>query len=188
MIRAKSRNFILIVCAILLLLILGVTAFYSAIRVSKSHSDEEKMLQIMNNIVFSSSKVKVSGSGNFDEITPKIDRLSVYDYRVKLNKLGDKVEFVATFCNKNDVDVKFVNLLKEEFTCLDSMENDISCDNNFSFIKTRYNKKELVYGDMIKSNTCFDVVFNTEYVNEVDSNLTYILSNKNSLELAVVEK
>lgn len=188
MIRVKSRNFILIICAILLLLILGVTAFYSAIRVSKSYSDEEKMLQIINNVEFSSSKIKVYGSGNFNEITPDIDRLNIYGYNVKLSKLGDKVEYNAKFCNKNDIDVKFVNFWKDEIVCLDAMENDISCDNVSVSIKAMKGKKELVYSDMIKPNSCIDVVMSAEYIGTTSSELTYVLSEKNSLELAVVEK
>lgn len=161
--KARSRNFILIVCGVLLMLLLGFVIAKTIIDVIDEVSNKNTIEELQKNIFSSSSKIKLNGKGNFIDSTPKLEKTTISDFNVRLGELDDEVYYSLTFCNMNDVDVKFNKLVVEGISCTDSLGNN-GCNNVFVDRYVQKKNKLLKAGDVIAANSCVDVVIDTKYI------------------------
>lgn len=120
--RVKSRNMILVVCGAFFFLIISFSIFLGILKIIDNLEENS----IYDNIILKSSKVEVSGEGNFYESTPKVSNTTVKDFNVKLKKQGDSAKFVAEFCNDGSDDLLIDTISYDEVICNDGMY-DILC-------------------------------------------------------------
>lgn len=187
MIRTKSRNFILTICAVLITLVIAVSSFLTAFKVSSKYTEESEKKKTMNNVVCSSTNVKLTSGGNFNTSTPEILGLDIINFNVRLSKAGDKVEYEAKYCNKNKQAVRFVNFWVSDINCTDYLGESSDCSNILIESGAYKDSKELKRGEIIDSGDCFEVVMKAKYIGEFPK-ITDVLVDKNSIELAVVRK
>ena len=161
--RAKSRNFILAVCGVLITLLLGLVLAKTIVNVlndiNRKNTDEE----IEKNILSSSSKIKLSGRGNFIDSTPKIDKTAISEFNIRLAEANDEVYYSISFCNMNDMDVKYKDLIVEAVSCFNGTDIDNCNDVSIDTYVVKHNKR-LKKGDVISANSCVDLVINAKYV------------------------
>lgn len=163
--KAKSRNFILVVCGVLITLLLGLVLAKTIVsvldEVNNKNSDEE----IEKNILSSSSKIKLSGKGNFINNTPRIDKTTISEFNVKLSDINDAVYYSISFCNMNDKDVVYKDLIVEAVSCFNDLDIDSCSDISIDTYVARHSKR-LNKGDIISANGCVDVVINARNIGE----------------------
>lgn len=161
--RAKSRNFILAVCGVLITLLLGLVLAKTIVNVLNDINNKNTDEEIEKNILSSSSKIKLSGKGNFIDNTPRIEKTAISEFNVKLSEANDEVYYSISFCNMNDMDVKYKDLIVEAVSCFNDLDIDSCSDISIDTYVTRHSKR-LKKGDIISANSCVDVVINTKYV------------------------
>lgn len=163
--KAKSRNFILMVCGILITLLLGFVVAKGITSVFDEVSNKDKSEELQKNILSSSSKIKLYGKGNFIETTPKIEKTMISNYNVKLTNKDDEVYYSISFCNMNDEDMMYKDLIVEAVSCIDPYGSD-DC-RNVEFNNYVMKKKgKLEEGKIVSANSCVDVVIDAKYVGE----------------------
>ena len=161
--RARSRNFILMVCGILITLLLGFVIAKSITSVIDEVSNVNKSEELQKNILSSSSKIKLYGKGNFIETTPKIEKTIISNYNVKLTNKDDEVYYSISFCNMNDEDMMYKDLIIESVSCIDPDGNDDCTDIDFNNYVMK-KKRKLDENMIVSANSCVDVVIDTKYI------------------------
>lgn len=164
--RAKSRNFILMVCGILITLLLGFVIAKSITSVIDEVSSVNKSEELQKNILSSSSKIKLSGKGNFIDTTPRIEKTSISEFNVKLNDINDAVYYSISFCNMNDIDVMYKDLIVEAVSCFNDLDIDSCSDISIDTYVARHSKR-LNKGDIISANSCVDVNVEVRHIGEI---------------------
>lgn len=181
--RVKSRNFILVVCGILIFMLLGFVVAKTMISLIDEVNNKDNEKEIYQNIISSSSKIKLNGTGNFIENTPRLSKTIISDFNVLLKKKDDEVKYTIGFCNMNDIEVKYDNLLLEGISCYDEV-NEINCD-NIKIDSYLRNKKDVFSRTaLISPNSCVDMVIDVKYTGENEKD-TYVYIDKIALELGV---
>ena len=165
--KAKSRNFILIVCGVLITLLLGIVLAKTIVSVLDDISNKNTDEEINKNILSSSSKIKLSGKGNFIDSTPRIDKTIVSEFNVKLGDIGDEVYYSISFCNMNDRDVLYKDLIVEAVSCFNDMDIDSCSDISIDTYVARHSKR-LKEGDVISANSCVDLVIDAKYIGDYE--------------------
>jgi len=183
--KAKSRNFLLMVCGILLALLVGFVLAKTVISVVEDMKNIDPNEEIQKNIISTSSKVKLNGKGNFIDYTPKVDGTTISDFNVRLNEHGEYVYYSVTFCNMNDEDLIYKKLYMEDVSCIDEVGND-SCDNIFTNSYVRKKGKIMLPTEKVSANGCVDVVIEARYSGNT-SNSVEVLIDKVALELVSEE-
>ena len=163
MIKAKSRDFLLSICAVLLLSTAFMAIVVTAITTVDKISEEEKNKRILNNIKVKTTSLTLVGNGNFINNGPSIENGLITDYRVKFLNNGDKVSYIVEFCNDNEEEVLITDILLGQMTCFDKEGNSISCE---GIIDNSYiiRNEEIVQGRIkLNTNECIKFVSNMEY-------------------------
>ena len=163
--KARSRNFILIVCGVMITLLLGLVIAKTIANVMDDVSSIDKNEELQKNILSSSSKIKLSGRGNFIETTPKIEKTMIYNFNVKLANKDDEVYYAISFCNMNDEDMVYKDLIVEAISCVDPLGNDDCMNVDFNNYVMK-KKKKLTKGEIVSANSCVDVVIDAKYVGD----------------------
>ena len=180
--RAKSRNFILVVCGVLLLL-LGSFGFTRVLmKMMVEVSEDEKREELLSNVVSTSSKVKLSGGGNFIESTPVVKGISITRFNVKLSNPSDKVSYSIKFCNMNDEDLVYKNLWEGEITCSDLLGAKKSCVGIKIDGYVLKGERKLKVNEKIQANSCIELVVDASFESFVPSE-TVVSIDEYSLEL-----
>lgn len=165
--KAKSRNFILMVCGVFITLLLGFVVAKTIVNVLNEIDSKNTTEEIQKNILSSSSKVKLNGMGNFIDSTPRVDKTTISEFNVKLNHKDDEVNYSISFCNMNDKELVYDDLIVEAISCIDEVGNDdcsnISIDSYVSKKNKRLEKK-----DIISENSCINLVVDAKYIGEVE--------------------
>ena len=181
--RVKSRNFILVVCGILIFMLLSFVIAKTMISLIDDVSIKDKEKEMYQNIISSSSKIKLNGSGNFIGNTPKLSKTIISDFNILVKKKDDEVKYTVGFCNMNDDEVIYNKILLEGISCYDE-ENEISCD-NVKIDKYLRNRKDVFSREeLISPNSCVDMVVDVKYTSNEEKN-TYVYIDKIALELGV---
>lgn len=184
--KAKSRNFILIVCGVLITFLLGFVVAKTIFDVIEEVNSKDNDEELQRNILSSSSKIKLSGKGNFIDSTPKLEKTMISDFNIKLNEYGDEVYYSLTFCNMNKVDMIYEDLAVEALSCRDSAGNS-QCNNVLVDSYVLKHKKELEKGSYVSANSCVDVVIDAKYISDVPSE-TEVTISRVVLELGGEER
>ena len=100
--KAKSRNFILAVLGVFITLLLGFVLAKTMISVINELSTKDVNKELQQNIISSSSEIKLRGKGNFINNSPKIDSTNILDFNVKMKNIGDLIFYSISFCNMNN--------------------------------------------------------------------------------------
>ncbi len=163
MIRVKSRDFLLMICGLLLLVIALVTVIGNVIVDAREISDVERERDVAKNIKSASINVRVTGKGNFVEKGPKYKDLVISDYNVKLLHNGDSVKYELLLCNDDNEDVLVQGISMENVICSDQNGNEKSCD-KVKINKSVYIDNQEVVGVLsLKRNSCASVIIETKY-------------------------
>ena len=182
--RAKSRNFILVVCGVLLALLMSFCLSRVLLMTIANHEDEDNFL---TNVIFSSTKVAINGDGNFLDSTPVVDGLTISKFNVRLSKLGDRVRYLIKYCNMNDQDLIYKGLSSSNVSCKDSSGRENNCEDIIIRGYVLRGNKELEINDRISASSCVNVVIDAEY-DGIMVNETNILVDEYTLKLGRVKK
>lgn len=163
--KARSRNFILMVCGVLITLLLGLVVAKTITNVMDEVNNKDKNEELQKNILSSSTKIKLSGRGNFIETTPRIEKTMISDFNVKLTNKDDEVYYAISFCNMNDEDMVYKDLIIEAISCIDPLGNDDCMNVDFNNYVMK-KKGKLMKGEIVSANSCVDVVVDTKYIDD----------------------
>lgn len=164
--KARSRNFILMVCGILITLLLGLVVARGITSVIDDVSSKDNSEELQKNILSSSSKIKLYGKGNFIESTPQIEKTIISNYNVKLTNKNDEVYYSISFCNMNDKELIYDDLIVEAISCIDEVGND-DCNNILIDSYVMRKNKRLEKKEVVSGNSCVNVVVDAKYIGEV---------------------
>ena len=179
--KAKSRNFLLVVCGILLVLLVGFVLAKTIVSVVHDIKVKNPNEEIQANIISTSSKVKLNGKGNFIEYTPKVDGTVISEFDVKLEEKGDYVQYSVTFCNMNDIDLVYKNIYNEVVTCEDDEYNDV-CNDVFINAYVLRKGKIMLPTEKLSANSCLDVVIEARHIGDVSKKIE-VLIDRVAIEL-----
>lgn len=180
--KVRSRNFILIVCGVLLMILIAFIFTKVLINIMDNASDSEREKEILSNVISSSSKIKLSGGGNFVGSTPKVYETSISNFKVMLSNRDDAVKYSIKFCNMNDENIVFDRLLEGGFTCSDELGISKSCDDVEVLGYVSNSNGKLNPGDEIFANSCVELVVDVSFKG-LDSSGTIVSIDKYFLEL-----
>ena len=164
--KAKSRNFILIVCGVLISMLLGLVLAKTIINVLDEVNNKNSDEEIEKNILSSSSKIKLSGKGNFIDTTPRIEKTAISEFNVRLNDINDAVYYSISFCNMNNKEVMYKDLVVEAVSCFNDLDIDSCSDISIDTYVARHSKR-LNKGDIISANSCVDVIVDVRHIGEI---------------------
>lgn len=166
MVKARSRDFLLSVCGVLLLGIALVTIMVNLVVKVENISQRERRKQMLKNIELTEEKIVITGKGNFVKHGPRYENLVVSDFNVRFMNKNDKVVYELVLCNNNVEDVMLERISIGNMTCSDNHGNSIDCS-NINIDKDFYNVDNKVMRKMIlKSNACVSARMKLEYVGE----------------------
>ena len=179
--KAKSRNFLLMVCGIILMLLVGFVLAKTIISVVNDMKLVNPDEEIQKNIIATSNKVKLNGKGNFIGYTPKVNGTVISDFNVKLEEKGDYVSYSVTFCNMNDEDLVYKKIFNESILCEDEFFNDVSDD---VFINAYVLRKGKIMfpTEKLAANSCLDVVIEARHIGDEVKTIE-VLIDRVALEL-----
>ena len=182
--RLKSRNFILFICGIFIIFILSFTIGLNVVEMLEEIDDVDEEKIIFANVVSSSSKVKLSGKGNFITNAPNVSGTSIFNFNVKLSDVDDSVMYTNKFCNKNNEDVLYSDLIAGNIECSDDLGVKKDCSNIKVNGYVRDGNKVLKENDKIRANGCVDFILEVKYVGK-ENIKTIVWIDKYSLILKV---
>lgn len=160
--KAKSRNFILIVCGVFLFFILSF-AFVTFFVKSFSSLKDDKQDKLADNFWVSSTKIELVGNGNFVNEAPKVMGTKISDFYVVLESFSDKVSYSLNVCNNNLEDVYIVSK-PVNFICSNELGQSISCQ-DVEVNSYIYNGDRTIGSNMfVPANSCFDFLIEAEYI------------------------
>ena len=166
------------------MLLIGSVFTKVLMNIMNEASDADNEKKLLANVVSSSSKVKISGNGNFVGTTPKVDGTAVSNFNVKLSTPGDKVEYSIRFCNMNSQELKYDSLWEGNISCSDELGASKSCENINVASYVVVGDKKLKINDVIEKNSCIQLVVEAEFTGSVPSE-TIVSVNEYFLELKV---
>lgn len=188
MIKAKSRDFLLIICGWLLLVIAFVTIGITLITTIEKISKEEKIDKVLNNVKVDSTKVHLIGKANFVSSTPLIDGRMVPDFKAKFLNKNDMIIYNIKFCNDNIEDVMISGLVTGQMTCMDNLGNIQGCENILD-------NSHLLDGSMVlnesyrfKAKSCITLVIDLEYVGDNRNEEIQVMVDQYLLGISMLEK
>lgn len=188
MIKARSRDFVLIICGILLLGTALVTVAVSIVNTVEKISREERIKEVLSNVEVKSTKLELVGNGNFNDSSPSIEGNIISDYRVKFLNSGDRVLYTLKVCNDNEEDVLVYDLSVGQMSCSDGSGNIRSCEGvtgNYYLV----DGSTVIDGQhTLKAKACINIVLDTEYVNLEKAQETRVKVEQFILGLDVIEK
>lgn len=166
MVRARSRDFLLTICGVLLLGIALVTIIVNLIVKVDKLSENERRRKVLGNVKVTAEKVAIRGQGNFNKKGPMYDKLVISDFKVKVRTQGDKVQYIYRLCNENMEDVKVQDISMSRISCMNHKGKEMDCGNIEinKYFMTDDNK--IVEDSLFKSNTCLNTVVSVEYKGE----------------------
>lgn len=161
--KAKSRNFILIICGVFIFLILGFAMANFLVDLF-NNIDDDKQKEAINDILVSSSKIKLTGNGNFVDGTPKVNGTEILDFNVILKTKSDKVSYSLKICNNNLEDIVYVSSNYDNLKCSDESGKLVGCENILVSGYVRRGNKIIEGNELIPANSCSDFVIDVEYI------------------------
>lgn len=166
MVRARSRDFLLTICGVLLLGIFFVTIIVNlAVKVEEISQNERKR-QILKNIEVTFESIAITGKGNFLKIGPKYEELVISEFNTKFMKKDDKVSYTMRLCNNNSEDVFIQGISIGQKNCSDRGNKEMDC-RNIIIKKDFYDDDNNVLKNVyLKKNTCMNAKISLEYVGE----------------------
>ena len=179
--KAKSRNFILAVLGVFITLLLGFVLAKTMISVINELSTKDVNKELQQNIISSSSEIKLRGKGNFINNSPKIDSTNILDFNVKMKNIGDLIFYSISFCNMNNEDLRYSDLIIEDISCIDDKGNS-DCSNVVIDSYLLKKNKKMNKNSLIPANSCIDLVVEAKYIGNISED-TEVYVNKISLEL-----
>ena len=179
--KAKSRNFILVVLGVFIMLLLGFVFAKTMINVINELSIKDVEKELQQNIISSSSQIKLKGKGNFINNSPRIDGTNILDFNVKMENMDDYIFYSINFCNMNNEDLKYSDLVIDGISCTD-VEGNNDCNSVVidSYLLKKNNK--LQKNTLVPANSCVDLVVEANYIGDVSKDVEVYIS-KISLNL-----
>lgn len=188
MIKARSRDFVLIICGVLLIGTALVAMMISVVNTVEKISREEKVKEVLSNVEVKSTKLELIGNGNFLDRGPTIDGNIFRDYKVRLLNNGDRVTHTLKVCNNNEEDVLIYGLSIGQMSCGDKKGNIRSCDGVVGNYYLMDGNTVIEEQYILKAKACINVVLDTSYCNLENAHEITIKVDQFSLDLDVIEK
>lgn len=181
--KAKSRNFLLVVCGVFMALLLGLVVAKTFVAILDDINNADDDEKINSNLITSSSKIKIKGKGNFINNTPIIEKTAISNYNVRVSEKGDFVYYSVVLCNMNNFDLRLDRFIVEGLTC----NNSVNCDGVFVDTYVSDRKDKLDIGDIISANSCVNLIIETKYEDD-NSNIINVSIDRVFLDLVKDKK
>ncbi len=171
--RVKSRNFILAVCALIIILISGIVLSQFMLKTAQNLTMDNDV-----NILYSSSSIKIVGRGNLYEKTPSVNGTQVNDFRVKLMEFGDRVQYEVKLCNMGNEDLVYDGAELGEVKCFSQEFSGKACSNLSVKSDAFFANKKMIKGDLFPRNTCIKLVIDAKFDKDVNIDSTIVQVDK----------
>lgn len=188
MIKARSRDFLLMICGVLLMIISLVTIILSVATKVSVISSYENRKKVLENVAVVAQRVVVSGHGNFIKSGPRYDALTISDVNVKFKTKNDKVRYALRLCNKNSEDVVVDKITNGNMICSDSDGNELDCGNVRISKKFTNSGLEIVSGTLLEAQTCMVADIEITYLGDNRDDELNVHIDQFSFNIDVVEK
>ncbi len=186
MIKARSRDFLLTICGVLLLLIALVTVSYTLVNTIDTVSDEKKLNDAISNMEVNATSVRINNTGNFIVSSPKYKDLELSNYKVKFKDNNDFVTYSLNICNKGEEDVIFNGTEMDPVNCI--INDSLKCDNVVTSVNLLDGSKNVKVGSYLKSKGCYKMVVDSRYNGSKLNDELMLEISKIKVNINVIEK